>query len=197
MKRVLIHLGIMTALSAFIAVGTLWYLDIYTNHGSELIKVQNLEGKTASEAIGALKKVGLVGMVIDTVYKEGAVKNTVVNQNPIAGLEVKPGRKVYLITNTNKVPMVAVPDLAGKTSLNQAISMLLRRHLKVGKVIKEINSSVKTKSDEPVLDQYASGTTKTISPNTLVERNSSIDLVIGVSADHLDVPDSTVSLQIP
>ena len=131
------------------------------------------------------------GLITDTVYKDGAAKNVVVNQNPVAGLKVKPGRKVYLIINTNKVPMVAVPDLAGKTSLNQAKNMLLRRHLKVGKVIEEINTSVKTKSDEPVLAQYISGTTNIISPNTLIERNSSIDLVIGVSANYFSIQDST------
>ena len=187
----------MVALAAVLAVGTLWYLDIYTNHGSELIEVQDLEDKTAREAIRLLKNAGLEGIVTDTVYKDGAAKNAVVNQNPVAGLKVKPGRKVYLIINTNKVPMVAVPDLAGKTSLNQAKNMLLRRHLKVGKVIKEINSSVKTKSDEPVLAQYTAGTTYAISPNTLIERNSSIDLVIGVSANYFSTPDSTTFPQTP
>ncbi len=191
MKRILIHLSIMSVLAGFVAVGVLWYLDIYTNHGSELIEVEDLEGKTAREAIRLLKNGGLEGLITDTVYKDGAAKNVVVNQNPVAGLKVKPGRKVYLIINTNKVPMVAVPDLAGKTSLNQAKNMLLRRHLKVGKVIEEINTSVKTKSDEPVLAQYISGTTNIISPNTLIERNSSIDLVIGVSANYFSIQDST------
>ena len=187
----------MAILTAVVALGTLWYLDIYTNHGSDLVEVQDLEGKTDGDAIRLLKKAGLQGIVTDTVYKDGAAKNTVVNQNPIAGLRVKPGRKVYLIINTNKVPMVTVPDLAGKTSLNQAKNMLLRRHLKVGRVIKEINSSVKTKSDEPILAQYTAGTTDAISPNTLIERNSSIDLVVGVSANYFDAPDSTDLLQTP
>lgn len=181
----------MAALVAVLAVGTLWYLDIYTNHDSELIEVQNLDGKTSREALNILKEAGLQGVVTDTVYKDGVPKNTVINQNPVAGLTVKPGRKVYLVINTNKVPMVAVPDLAGKTSLSQAKNMLVRRHLKVGKIIKQVNASVRTKSDEPVLAQYEAGTTKTISANTLIERNSSIDLVVGISADYYDAPDST------
>ena len=187
----------MAVLAAVVTVGTLWYLDIYTNHRSELIEVANLEGKTAKDALLLLKNGGLEGLIIDTVYKDGVAKNVVVNQNPVAGLEVKPGRKVYLIVNTSKLPMVAVPDLAGKTSLNEARNMLLRCHLKVGHVIKEINSSVKTKSDEPVLAQYTAGTTNTILPNTLIERNSSIDLVIGVSANYFDTPDSTTFTQAP
>lgn len=187
----------MAAIVVLLAVGTLWYLDLYTNHGSELVEVQNLEGKTGREAIKILREYGLEGVVTDTVYKDGVPKNTVINQNPVAGLQVKPGRKVYLVINTSKVPMVAVPDLAGKTSLNQAKNMLLRRHLKVGKIIKQVNSSVKTKSDEPVLAQYTAGTTTSILPNTLIERNSSIDLVVGISADYYDVPDSTATLDLP
>ncbi len=196
MKRIFTHLTIMAALIVVLALGTLWYLSIYTNHNSELIVVQNLEGKIGRDAIKLLKDAGLQGVVIDTVYKDGVPKNTVINQNPVAGLSVKPGRKVYLVINTNKIPMVAVPDLAGKTSLLQARNMLLRRHLKVGKIIKQINASVKTKSDEPVLDQYEAGTTKTILPNTLIERNSYIDLVIGIPADYYDIADSTLSDEI-
>jgi len=187
----------MAAIVAVIAVGTLWYLDIYTNHGSELIELQDLEGKTGREAIRILKDAGLEGVVTDTVYKDGAAKRAVINQNPAAGLSVKPGRKVYLVINSSKVPMVAVPDLAGKTSLSQAKNMLLRRHLKVGKIIKQVNASVRTKSDEPVLAQYEAGTTKNMAPNTLVERNSSIDLVIGISKDYYDTPDSSATEATP
>jgi beta-lactam-binding protein with PASTA domain len=186
MKRILIHLGIMGAIVAVLAVGTLWYLDIYTKHNSELIEVQNMEGENARTALRALRDAGLEGVVTDTVYKDGARKNAVINQNPDAGLMVKTGRKVYLVVNTSKVPMVEVPDLAGKTSLTQAKNMLIRKHLKVGKIIKEINESVRTKSDEPVLAQYYSGTSNEIAPKTLIERNSTVDLVIGISSDYYE-----------
>lgn len=186
----------MVAIVVVLALGILWYLGTYTNHSSELIVVQDLEGKTGRAAMKLLNEAGLQGVVMDTVYKDGVPKNTVINQNPVAGLSVKAGRKVYLVINTNKIPMVAVPDLAGKTSLLQARNMLLRRHLKVGKIIKQVHSSVKTKSDEPVLDQYEAGTTVTILPNTLIERNSYIDLVIGIPDDYYDIADSTLNEEI-
>lgn len=196
MKKILIHLSSMVAIVVVLALGILWYLGTYTNHSSELIVVQDLEGKTGRAAMKLLNEAGLQGVVMDTVYKDGVPKNTVINQNPVAGLSVKAGRKVYLVINTNKIPMVAVPDLAGKTSLLQARNMLLRRHLKVGKIIKQVHSSVKTKSDEPVLDQYEAGTTVTILPNTLIERNSYIDLVIGIPDDYYDIADSTLNEEI-
>ena len=192
MKKILINLGLIAAIVAALFFGTLWFLGIYTNHNGKLIAVENLEGISSKKALDILNEAGLEGVVIDTVYKDGAKQLTVINQNPPAGLEVKKGRKVYLVINTNKVPMVKVPDLANKTSLPQATNILLRRHLKVGKIIKVVNSSVQTRSDEPVLSQYEAGTTKDIKPGALIPRNSEIDLVVGITSDYYDEPtDST------
>jgi beta-lactam-binding protein with PASTA domain len=196
MKKIGIHLGIIGAISIAILLGTLWYLDSYTNHDGELIIVQDLEGLTSTAAKDKLEEMGLQCEVTDTVYKDGAKKLSVINQNPKAGLAVKQGRKVYLVINTNKVPMVMVPDLAGKTSLPQAKNILLRRYLKVGKVIKKVTASVRTKNDEPVLAQYEAGTGNEIKSGTLIERNSEIDLVIGVSEDYYS-SDSTSSSSVP
>ena len=80
--------------------------------------------------------------------------------------------------------MVEVPSLAGETSLPQARNMLSRRHLKVGKVIKKVHSSVRSRTDEPVLEQLEHGTSNPIAPGKLIERNSEIDLVIGVPLDY-------------
>ncbi len=193
MKKIGIHLLIVGSIAAILAVGVLWYLDSYTNHGGELVKVENLEGVSVAKAIRLLHSVGLEAVVSDTVYKDGVPKLSIINQNPTAGLEVKKGRKVYLVINTNKIPMVEVPDLAGKTSLPQATNMLIRRHLRVGKVIKTVNASVHTKNDEPVLSQYKSGTTTTITPGSKIERNSSIDLVVGISADYYDTSSDSTS----
>ena len=170
--------------------GIFWFLDTYTKHDDALVQIPNLEGIRASKALSVLDVLELQGMVSDTVYKDGAKKLAVINQNPVAGLDVKKGRKVYLVINTGDVPMVIVPDLAEKTSLQQATNILLRSHLKVGQVIKVVNSSVKTKNDEPVLAQYISGTTEELVPGTEIERNSEVDLVVGITADYY-LSDST------
>lgn len=195
MKKFGIHLGIIGALTIALLLGTLWYLDIYTNHDSTLIEVEDLEGLTAVKAIERLEAMGLQSEVTDTVYKDGAKKLSVINQNPQAGLMVKPNRKVYLVINTDNVPMVMVPDLAEKTSLPQARNILLRRNLKVGKVTKKVSSSVRTKNDEPVLAQYEAGTTNVLKAGTLIERNSEIDLVVGISSDYYS--DSTSAYDTP
>lgn len=191
MKKIAINLGIMALIVLTVIFGIFWFLDSYTKHDDALVNIPNLEGVRASKALRTLDDLGIQGMVSDTVYKDGAKKLAVINQNPIAGLDVKKGRKVYLVINTGDVPMVIVPDLAEKTSLQQATNILLRRHLKVGQIIKEVNSSVKTKNDEPVLAQYIAGTTEELVPGTEIERNSEVDLVVGITADYY-LSDSTI-----
>lgn len=190
MKKIAINLGIMALIVLTVIFGIFWFLDTYTKHDDPLVKIPNLEGVRAYKALSALDDLGLQGMVSDTVYKDGAKKLAVINQNPIAGLDVKKGRKVYLVINTGDVPMVIVPDLAEKTSLQQATNILLRSHLKVGQIIKVVNSSVKTKNDEPVLAQYIAGTTEELVPGTEIERNSEVDLLVGITADYY-LSDST------
>lgn len=181
MKKILIHFGLICSISIMIGLGVLWYLKIYTNHDSDLIEVTDLSGKDSNDALKYLENIGLEGEVTDTVYKDGVEKLAVINQNPAPGMMVKPGRKVYLVININSIPMVSVPDLANKSSLSQARNILIRKHLKLGKLTEQISSFVKSKNDQPILAQYYPGTDKPIKPGTMVERNSLIDLVVGIS----------------
>lgn len=180
MKKILIHLGVICLISIVSVVGVLRYLKIYTNHDSKLIEVADLSGQNSNDALKYLKNNGLVGEVIDTVYKDGVEKLAVINQNPAPGRMVKPGRKIYLVININSIPKVSVPDLANKTSLSQARNILIRKHLKIGKLTEQISSFVKSKNDQPILAQYYQGTNEPIKPGAMVERNSVIDLVVGV-----------------
>jgi beta-lactam-binding protein with PASTA domain len=181
MKKILIHFGLICSVSILIGLGVLWYLKIYTNHDSDLIEVTDLSGKDSNDALKYIENIGLEGEVTDTVYKDGVEKLAVINQNPAPGMMVKPGRKVYLVININSIPMVSVPDLANKSSLSQARNILIRKHLKLGKLTEQISSFVKSKNDQPILAQYYPGTDKPIKPGTMVERNSLIDLVVGIS----------------
>lgn len=192
MKKILIHFGLICSVSILIGLGVLWYLKIYTNHDSDLIEVTDLSGKDSNDALKYIENIGLEGKVTDTVYKDGVEKLAVINQNPAPGMMVKPGRKVYLVININSIPMVSVPDLANKSSLSQARNVLIRKHLKLGKLTEQISSFVKSKNDQPILAQYYPGTDKPIKPGTMVERNSLIDLVVGISGS---IDSDSVNLQ--
>ena len=192
MKKILIHFGLICSVSILIGLGVLWYLKIYTNHDSDLIELTDLSGKDSNDALKYLENIGLEGEVTDTVYKDGVEKLAVINQNPAPGMMVKPGRKIYLVININSIPMVSVPDLANKSSLSQARNILIRKHLKLGKLTEQISSFVKSKNDQPILAQYYPGTDKPIKPGTMVERNSLIDLVVGISGS---IDSDSVNLQ--
>lgn len=195
MRLILKHLGLIGLVCLVLATLTLYGIRFYTNHDSELIEVTDLEGLNVDKAIEQLDGIGLVGVVTDTVYKDGVPKLSVINQNPVSGLQVKPGRKVYLVINTNDIPMVEVPSLAGQTSLQQAKNILLRRHLKVGRVIEKVHPSVRSRSDEPVLAQYKHGTKEEIKGGSLIERNSQIDLVIGIPSSVDELKDEELPLE--
>ncbi len=180
MKQLIKHIAIMGGITLAIVLLALWILKFYTKHGEPMIEVPALEGKSSTEAISSLQSLGLNYEVVDTVYKDGAKKLSVINQNPNSGLEVKKGRRVYLVINSDQIPMVEIPDLAGKTSLVQAKSILSRQGLKLGKVIERPCDFVRSRADEPVIAQYAHGDSSNLSPGSLIERNSLVDLVICV-----------------
>ena len=54
MRKILIHVGLISFLSILIAFGTLRYLNIYTNHDSVLIDVADLSGLDADDALNIL-----------------------------------------------------------------------------------------------------------------------------------------------
>ncbi|MFY0642928.1 MAG: PASTA domain-containing protein [Bacteroidia bacterium] len=180
MKKLIKHIVLIGLLSLFFILAALWTLKFYTKHNEPLILLPNLEGEYSQDAIDRLEELGLNSEIVDTVFKDGAKKLAVINQNPNAGLNVKKGRRVYLVINSDKVPMVEIPDLAGKTSLVQAKNILSRRGLKLGKVIERPCDFVRSRADEPVIAQFAHGDSADLSPGRFIERNSIIDLVICV-----------------
>jgi len=180
MKKFLMHIGLIIASIALLVLIVLQVLNAYTKHNEDLIEVPDLQGEKSVDAIKHLESLGLEHAIMDTVYKDGERKLAVINQNPIAGLKVKSGRTIYLVINSDKIPMVEIPDLAGKTSLNQAMSILSRLGLKMGDIIERPSEMVKSKSNKPVLGQRLHGDSTELDPGGLIERNSMLDLIIGV-----------------
>ncbi|MBR9860874.1 PASTA domain-containing protein [bacterium] len=191
MKKILIHLGLIILTIAVLIFITLRILRVYTKHDEELIEVPELLGEQSRDAISTLEELGLRYEVMDTVYKDGERKLSVINQDPAPGLQVKSGRRVYLVINSDKIPMVEVPDLAGKTSLNQAKSILSRLGLKMGKIIERPSDMVRSTANKPVLGQRIHGDSTELQPGGLIERNSKIDLIIGVPKNQSDTTDFT------
>ena len=121
-------------------------------------------------------------MINDSAYNRNMPRGTVIGQSPGANSQVKENRKIYLIMNALVPEQVALPELED-IGLKHAISILESIGLKVDLVIPEPSES------QTVIRAEKDG--KEIDPNTMVEKYSSIDLVVGQvgNAELLPVPD--------
>lgn len=165
-----------------IAVAALIYLamSIYTRHGSALT-VPDVTGLLYEDAKGRLEDEGLEVVISDSVYTEGKKSGEIAEQNPVAGSEVKSGRMIYLIVQSDRPPEVDMPALID-LSLREANGMLEARGLKLGKVIYRPGLGA-------VLQQQFKG--YKIPAGTKVRKGMAIDLVVGtgVGNEKVNVPD--------
>ena len=101
-----------------------WFgMGSYTHHG-ESIKVPQLQGLRESDANYRLSQLGLHAVVVDSAYRKSLPPGCVLEQVPAAGRNVKSGRNIYLTINTERTPMVTMPDLADNSSLREAQAKL-------------------------------------------------------------------------
>ncbi|MCB9170904.1 MAG: PASTA domain-containing protein [Flavobacteriales bacterium] len=162
-----------------------WYwMKGYTRHG-QAVRIPDLAGLALNEARDLLRSRGLEIMVIDSVYSDEAPKGTVVDQDPNKGLDVKPGRKVYVVLNAMQPKMLNMPHLVD-LSKRQAISVLEIVGLKVKDLRYKPDACV-----DCVLEQLYEGAP--IAPDARIRRGEAVTLVLGsgLSGERVPVPDMT------
>ncbi len=113
-----------------LAIGLWITLDRYTLHGIEK-EVPNVKGMRIIDARKALEKQGLVAIVSDSGYNKTLPAGTVLDQKPGNGRHVKPGREIYLTTNTTQTPTLQMPDIADNSSLREAEARITAMGLKL------------------------------------------------------------------
>jgi eukaryotic-like serine/threonine-protein kinase len=173
------------ALSIIITLLLVWiatkFLNIYTMHGSFIV-VPDLSGMQIEKANELLSDNDLEYVVMDSVYDIKKEKGTIVFQDPLPGSKVKHHRKIYLTVVQTSATKVSMPNLTDLT-LQMAISVLQPYDLKVGKLefVPDIGRNA-------VLKQKYKG--KIIAPGTMIEKGSSIDLVLGkgLEAEKIPIP---------
>jgi beta-lactam-binding protein with PASTA domain len=175
--KTLLFIGLLTVA---LVGGTLVFIHYYTKHNDALVQVPSVEELRIDKAIRVLEDGGFTYEISDTVFRDGVKLNSIVDQIPEAGFEVKKGRKVFLVVNASEVPDVEMPDLAGKASFSQALRILENRGLKLGKRIELQMSEIKDPDSKPVIEQRYAGKNEQIPKGTKIKRNSTVDLVVGV-----------------
>lgn len=165
-KNVARAIGIFLGLLLIIFI----WLRLYTRH-NESIAVPDFTGHTLDEClqIAASRKIRV--LITDSVYMNNMPRGTMVSQNPPAGFRVKKHRTIFLVMNALAPERVKMPNVVG-FSLRQARAILESQGLATGRLI-----YVPDIAQNEVLKQQFNG--KEISENTLIEKGSHIDLVVG------------------
>lgn len=182
MRKRLIHIVLpVIVLAGILFTGWLW-LRSYTLHGTAA-RVPDLKGLSLDEASSMLTGRELQAMVIDSIYSDELPKGSVVDQDPEPGVDVKPGRKVYLVLNASQPKMIDMPKLVD-LSKRQAISVLDIIGLKVQELQYRPDPCV-----DCVIAQLHKGTP--IAPDARIRRGEAITLVLGSGdkGQRVPVPD--------
>ncbi len=162
--------------------GSFYSLNLITHHG-EGLSVPDFTGMTIKQVTKEAKNKNLRFNVIDSVFNAPGKKGTVFSQNPPANFKVKEGRTILLTVKTFNPQRIPMPDFTG-VSLIQAKADIETYGLKIGKL-----KYIPDIATNNVLEQMYRG--KPISPGTLIEKNSIIDLVLGLGKSNkiMIVPD--------
>jgi beta-lactam-binding protein with PASTA domain len=134
--------------------------------------VPNLVGMSLSEVDVVISENNLRYEIIDSsFYNEEFDKNSVLEQIPLANIEVKKNRKIYLTINPSSFGSVILPEIIQLTKRN-AVTILTALDLQIGEFIYENNIG-----KDMVLDVEIDG--EMIKPGTIIPKKSKIDLILG------------------
>jgi len=102
------------------------------------VEVPNLIGEDANVADNMLKEKNLILNITDSRYQEKFPSNTIIKQDPPAGILVRKGREILTVVSLGP-ELMEVPNLQS-TSLREARVLLSNNKLKIGKVTKTTKS---------------------------------------------------------
>jgi beta-lactam-binding protein with PASTA domain len=173
------HLVLSVVIIIAIIVIVLQQLKSYTHHG-EAYPVPDFTGLTYNEIEATAQQAHLKYEIIDSMHFDGANPGAVVEQVPEPGFKVKKNRIVFLTINSTVPEVVVLPKLTD-VSFRQALGLLENCGLKPGKITyqpSEFNNLVlHVEQDSKVLNQ-----------DDVVQKGSSIDMVIGSNNGIQDTP---------
>ncbi len=156
------------------------FLPLYTRHNKEIL-VPNLKGKQIEELKDILKTKKLRFSIKNKKsYSNEYPANAILNQDPLAGSRVKKNRTIYVSLNSEKPPIIKMPDLL-HGSLRNAELILKANELRIG-YIRYVSNIAKN----AVLAQSFDG--KKIEVGDPIHKGSRIDLTIGAGLGKKEIP---------
>lgn len=170
-RQFVTQLAIIVAVIGILLFGTYRWLNAYTNHG-ETVTVPDLRGMKFTELDKFLEGKSIKVKVSDsTVFMLDKPPGVVIEQDPVAGQQVKENRTVYLTITRAVPPQVKLPNLID-VSRRQAEAILASYGLQVGQVTYRPDLA-----KDAVLSISVDG--KEIKAGTELPKGSTIDLILG------------------
>jgi beta-lactam-binding protein with PASTA domain len=105
-----------------LAVGILFWLDVYTRHG-KTVEVPDVKGLLVEESAPFFQNKSLRYVVADSLYVKRSKPGTILETTPPIGTAVKEGRTIYLTISSYYAKLYTIPDVMDM-SQRQAISLL-------------------------------------------------------------------------
>lgn len=184
-KHFLKQLGWVALAYALIVGITIFYLDIYTNHG-EQIEVPNLIGQKLDNVKNQLDELGLQYEILDSIYDPSKPEGTILDQDPdptkLSQVFVKEGRIIrFRVSKQSR--LVEMPSLVDKTQ-RFAESILENRGLRYRIQFRPTNEA-----NGAVLEQLYKG--RPVKEGTRIPIGSTITLIVGQNdlGDPAEIPD--------
>lgn len=175
---------VAVVLASVVAVWLIfWGMGVYTHHG-ESITVPDLREMTLEQVKRHLKTKDLRYTILDSTYIRGKLPETVIEQDPKPGANVKENRRIYLTINSKTPPIVEIPNII-QASLRHAEKQLQSVGLEVGEM-----EYVPYKYKNLVLKIKVNG--QEVEPQTKIEKGSAITLVLGNGLGNTKIPVPTL-----
>lgn len=169
----LYNLLLIAAVILVMALAAHLVMRIGTRHGARRT-VPDLTGIRLDQAERLAAENGLRLHINDSLYVPAYEGGIVLDQLPEGGVEVKPGRTVYITINALREKMVPVPYVAGR-SLRQAKNMLEIAGLEIDELIYRADIATNY-----VLEEYCKGQPVTAQTRMETEMGSGVTLHVGV-----------------
>ena len=173
-KRPLLwNILLIAAIILAMAVAAHVLMQIGTRHGARRT-VPDFSGFPIEKAREIARKYNLRIHVNDSLFVPAYDGGIILDQLPEGGVEVKPGRTIYVTINSFRQKMVAIPYVADR-SLRQAKNMLEIAGLEIEELIYRPDMATNY-----VLEEYFDGKPVTPTSRLEAEMGSGVTLCVGV-----------------
>lgn len=186
LKNIVVIALLMVAMLVVAHILMLWG----TRHGARRV-VPDLSGVALSDAERIARENDLELHINDSLFVPAYAGGIILDQLPEGGVEVKPGRTVYITINSFRQKMVSVPYVAGR-SLRQAKNMLEIAGLEIKELIYRPDMATNY-----VLEQFCDRQQILADSRVEAEMGSGITLYVGVEpAENIALVPQVVGLSL-